>query len=340
MQISELRRRVTDALVEFAWAEWGQMGVSAAVRQVDGWSQDPEALLGFTLHVARGEPRLFDELLDWLRLNGDLVSGRRISRLAQRDEERALVGAAVEWAADHGSPLRVAPRQDRPGKPQLVFPKLRPPSRTDEAFRRNGFLKAPTKPSNKSARPDTTLPINFAFRLRQLFGIGARAEIVRFLLTTDAPTENTQAIADAALSVKRNVNDALNELVAAGQLARRTTGNVAWYSLDRERWANFLGLDESEIPTHRDWPRILWVLIEIDRWLNDPDNEILDDYLRASEARRLMDGLDNSLARAGIAIVRHGHGADFWPSFVTSLELILATLRHEGPEVSPVRRRQ
>ncbi len=324
MQIPELRKRTTTALVEFAWREWAQLGVSAAVPRRDSWAQDPEALLVFTLHVARHDPRLFDEVLDWLRLNGDLVSGRRLTRLSEHDEDRPLIGAAVEWAAGHGSPLRVALRPQRASEPQPVFPDLRTPTRADEAFRRHGFLKAPTEPTLKSARPDTAHPINLAFRLRQLFGVGARAEIVRFLLTSGAPRATTQEIADAAVSVKRNVNDALADLVASGQLGRHTTGNAARYSLDRRRWADFFGLEEHEIPTYRDWPRILGALADVDRWLHDPRNEGLDDYLRASEARRLVDRLGNTLAQAGIAVARAGQGEDYWPSFIATVDAMVA----------------
>ena len=327
MPIPELRKRTTAALVEFAWREWAQLGVFATARRGDSWAQDPEALLVFTLHVARREPRLFDEVLDWLRLNGDLVSGRRLTRLSEHDEGRPLIAAAVEWAADHGSPLCIALRPQQASEPQPVFPDLRTPTRADETFRRHGFLMAPTTPTLKSARPDSARPINLAFRLRQLFGVGARAEIVRFLLTSGAPRATTQEIADAAASVKRNINDALADLVASGQLGRHTTGNVARYSLDRRRWVDFLGLDEHEIPTYRDWPRILGALADVDRWLHDSRNEGLDDYLRASEARRLVDRLDNTLAQAGVAVARAGQGEDYWPSFVATVDAIVADLR-------------
>ena len=326
MQITELRKRTAAALVEFAWDEWAQLGVFAAARRSDGWSQDPEALLVFTLHVARHDPRLFDEVLDWLRLNGDQLSGRRLSRLCLHDDERALVGAATEWAARHGSPLRLGRAPDATGDPQPLFPGLRTPTRTDDVFRRHGFLKAPTQPTLRSARPDPALPINLAFRLRLLFGVGARAEAIRFLLTSGLPRASTQAIADAAVSVKRNVNEALLDLVASGQVSRHVAGNVAWYAIDRRRWADFLGVQELDIPAHRDWRRILRALVEVDRFLGDPRNEQLDDYLRASEARRLFERLEGPLAHAGIMLERTGAGEAYWHTFVAGVEQLLATL--------------
>src|SRR5687768_15671308 len=64
MLISTLRDEVQTTLVDFAWSQWAQMGVFASTDRRDTWAQDPEALLVFTLHIARREPRLFDEVLD------------------------------------------------------------------------------------------------------------------------------------------------------------------------------------------------------------------------------------------------------------------------------------
>ncbi len=328
MQISELRKRTADALVVFAWNQWAQMGVLAEARRHDVWAQDPEALLVFTVQIARREPRLFDEVLDWLRRNGALVSGRRLSRLSQYDNARALVQACVEWAAAHGSPLRISARLEAgAASPAPLFPALRAPSRLDETFRRYGFLKAPTEPTLKSTPPDLELPINLAFRLRAHFGVGSRAEIVRFLLTSGVPWANTLAIAQAAVSVKRNVNDTLTDLVAAGELTRHTVGNEARYSIDRTRWAVFLGLNVDELPRHRDWPHLLWALREIDRWLGDPRSEELDDYLRASEARVLLDRVGDALAQAGVPVSSRGLAEEYWPSFVATVDAALETLR-------------
>jgi hypothetical protein len=57
--------QLTQQLVSFAWDEWAQMGVLTAPTRVSRWAQDPEALIVFTLEIARREPRLFDETLDW-----------------------------------------------------------------------------------------------------------------------------------------------------------------------------------------------------------------------------------------------------------------------------------
>lgn len=329
MQASALRDRVTTTLLDFARDEWAQLGIFLqSSRPPDSWVQDPEALLVFTLDVARDDARLFDEILDWLRLNGRAFSGRRLSRLAHGDGlEGALVSAAVEWAADHGSPLRMHVGAAAGAvQPISVFDRPGIPGRSDEIFLRHGFVKPATRPSGKSSSPDLRLPINLAFRLRSLLGVSSRAEIVRFLLTSGTPDATTLAIAEAAVSTKRNVNDALKDLATSGVIERFVIGNEARYGLDRNRWASFLGLAPDAVPAYRDWASLLAALGEIRRWLRAPEVDGLSEYLRASEARRLVARVKPALERTGVAVVELGIADEYWPSFIATVENALSQL--------------
>lgn len=331
MSISEVRERVSTTLLDFARDQWAQMGVFMATRRRDTWAQDPEALLVFSLEIARDDARLFDELLDWLRLNGDIVSGRRLAALAKHDSARPIVLAAVEWAARHGSPLRLGSGVVVPsGEPVPLFRHSGLAGRFDEVFLAEGLAKPPTVPSGKSAPPDLELPINLAFRLRRHFGVNARAEIVRFLLTTGVPNATTLAISLAAASTKRNVSEALASLAAAGDVRRTWVGNEARYGIDRERWAAFLGLEPDRIPGHRDWPQLLHALAEIRRWLGRPDLDGFSDYQRASEARQLMIRLEPELGHAGVPVSAEGRGADYWSTFVENVERLLSRIAESG----------
>lgn len=330
MSILETRERVSRSLLDFARDQWAQMGVFVEASRRDLWAQDPEALLVFTLEVARDDARLFDEVLDWLRLNGDLISGRRLARLSP-DAARSLVEAAVEWAWRHGSPLRLRLRDlEAPSEPTPLFEQPGLPGRSDDIFLRHGFAKPVTSPSEKSSRPEPTLPINFAFRLRALVGVSTRAEILRFLLTARTEAVTTLAVADAAVSTKRNASATLGDLAAAGVLERFWVGNEARFRIDRDRWATFLELEQ--VPDFRDWPALLGALAEIHRWLRSPEADKLSDYLRASEARRLMSGVGPLLARAGVPPVWEGEGADYWPSFVETTTAALELLGGQPAE--------
>ena len=83
MTAAELRDEVVAALLALAWDQWSQLGVSAAApAQREERAADPEALLLFTLEVGRNDPRLFDEVLDWLAFNEQLVSVHRLRNLS------------------------------------------------------------------------------------------------------------------------------------------------------------------------------------------------------------------------------------------------------------------
>ncbi|HWH45472.1 MAG TPA: hypothetical protein VNT32_12150 [Thermoleophilaceae bacterium] len=331
MPISALRAEVGERLRAFAWDEWTRLGVLASSERRDRFAADPEALLIFTLEIGRDDPRLFDEVLDWLVVNERLVSVQRLRNLAGGDGERALVNAALAWVARRRPRTRLvakAANAAHPDASEPLFRTARVPSRTlDDAFLTHGFLKPSVEPSGNSQPPDPALPVNFAFRLRHLLGIGARAEVVRVLLGTDAPSLTAQAVAGSAGYSKRNVHEALASLHAAGVLDVLAVGNEQRFSAPRERWAALLGIEAGELPRHRDWPALLGALAHVTRWLADPRNDELSDYMRASEARLLADGVAPELRRAGVPVPdRARPGAAYWDDFVMMIRAALDAL--------------
>ena len=157
----------------------------------------------------------------------------------------------------------------------------------DETFRAYGWLKPPTERSGKSRPPNVLAPINLAFRLRQILGVGARAEVVRFLLTSGAARANVQLVTESAFYAKRNVQEALTALHVAGVLEGVVVGNEQRYTLDRERWGALLGLTPDDLPTYRAWPQLFRALRRLVRWLEDEANEAATEYMLASDARQL-----------------------------------------------------
>lgn len=302
MNVSTLSRRFSDRLVAFAWDEWAQMGLFATPQRRSPWAQDPEALIVFTLEVARAEPRLFDELMDWALVNESLLSVRRLRAMCIDETDRALTAAALGWLArqrprarlsNHGMTAALATLQP-------LFRSEGPVNETDEDFAAAGFLRPPLFPSHKSRQPDPLAPINLAFRLRQILGVGIRAEAVRILLTTEAPWVNAQTLARSTGYAKRNVHDTLAGLSTARVLSTFTVGAEQRYTADRPAWAALLGCQPNELPIHRDWPQLLAALRRILRWSEQPELETMSDYLRASSARDLIETIRSDLAFAGI----------------------------------------
>ena len=331
MQNSDLRARVRHDLFAFAWDQWAQMGLSAAAHRIDRWAADPEALLLFTFEVGRADPRLFDEVLDWLVLNERLVSVQRLRNLCRDDDDRALVEATLAWAAESRRPgaARGATKQTTAAGDVPLFRDVGAGGRrVDETFRAYGWLKPPTERSGKSRSPNTLAPINFAFRLRQILGLGARAEVVRFLLTVLAPSATAQVISSSAGYAKRNIHEALTALHSADVIDAVTVGNEQRYSIDRERWATLLGLTTDGLPSERDWPQLFHALRLLVRWLEDDRHDELSAYMLASEARTLADQIVPELRYAGVRVPLDGHpGAEYWQDFVELASATVAALR-------------
>lgn len=317
MSISELRRDLQDHLVAFLWSEWAQMGVLATTNRQDRWAADPEALLLLTFEVGREDPRLFDEVLDWLAVNERLISIQRLRNLARDEEDHALIEAVVGWLGGRRRRARLEARPKAGGStnPEPFFRSSQLPIvDPDPAFLAQGFVKPKSEPSGKSQPPQVLLPINFAFRLRLLLGIGARAEAMRVLLTIDAPRANIQVIAASTAYTKPNVQEAVSSLTTAGALDAFEVGNEKRFSAPRDRWSRFLALDD--LPRQEDWPQLFAVCRKLLRWLADPAHEDLSDYMLTSEARTLAEEVTPDLHFAGIRIDAQSDDSGYLERFI------------------------
>ena len=330
MSVAGLRKEVARTSRDFAWDQWTQLGVSGPrPRTVARHAVDPEALLLFTWEAARDDPRLFDEVLDWLVLNEQLVSVQRLRNLCLDDEDRLLVDASLKWVAQWRPRPRLAGRRapanvGRP--PRALFPDMSPTGAArDPAFEASGFIRPRLEPSGKSQRPNLRAPIAFAFRLRRLLGVGVRAELVRALLTIDAPRVTAGVLQASVGFTRQNVREGLRQLAEADVLATTTVGSEQLFALRRTDWERLL--DEEQLPRHVDWIQTLGPLRLILRWLRSPEAEALSDYMRASEARQLIAGLERDLRFAGISPGSGmSHGAAYWDEFAEVVRGTLAAL--------------
>jgi hypothetical protein len=326
MPISNLRERVRTELLEFAWSQWAQMGLAGDVTRTDRWAMDPEALLLLTIEVARRDPRLFDEVLDWIAANGDLLILQRLRNLERRySGEPQLMDAALAWAASASPPLRwaISPRKvgSEVGAASDVFSSevvgfVQEP---DPVFAQFGYRRPRAERSKKSEAPNPRAPIAFAFRLRLLFGLGSRAEVLRILLTSKETHLDAAQIADEAAFAKRNVNEALSALAESGAVTARWSRNERVFTVHRGKWAQLLdiGPRAEHLPGSIPWAALLCALTGIYVWLEREIDPGWSDYLAASEARSLVDRLARDFEAAGVPLPEPGAftGADYWQAF-------------------------
>ncbi len=145
-------------------------------------------------------------------------------------------------------------------------------------------------------------PINLAFRLRAILGVGIRSEIVRIMLTSRPAPATAQMLARASGYSKRNVHDALGGLAAAHVLAVFNVNGEQRYAINTEIWAALLQRDPALLPVHRDWPQLLGALRLIQRWTIEEDHLEASQYMRGSEARELLGRIGGDLAFASIEV--------------------------------------
>ena len=322
MKAATFRDELLESLRELAWSQWSQLGVSgSAPLRRDERAADPESLLLFTLVIGRTDPRLFDEVLDWLALNEPIVSVHRLRNLCVTQADRALVEAALAWTARVRGRGRAA-ITDAPPATEPLFSQFRISNGDlDPAFERFGFARPPLKRSGKSLPANLQDPIAFALRLRRMLGVGARAEVVRALLTIRAPRLSSKVITASAGFAQRNVREALTALLEAGVVTRIGVADERFYKIDQNAWATVLGMSGApELPFHEDWIPAFRALAAIARWVQDPDLEDLSPYMRASRARTLMGEVEHHLRFIGLPPAMYtARGADYWDQFTDAV---------------------
>lgn len=339
MLISELRDKVRREFLEFAWRQWAQVGLSANVTGFDRWAIDPEALILFTIEVARRDPRLFDEMLDWLVSNRRLLSMQRLRNLAGRfPVDPDLVRAVLAWAGESMPRLQHSNyERGHSGNPEAipVFSRdvLGFITEPDPAFAAHGYIRPRVSRSGKSSEPDARQPSNFAFQLRYLFGPGSRSEVVRILLTTADGTLDAAKISDEAAFAKRNVNDTLASLAASRVVKARWSGNERVFLAYRNKWADLLeaGPSGKYLPTFVSWVHLFPACLEVMSWLEREADTSDSEYLISSRARDLTERVTADLESAGLHLptTRLLPGAGYLSAFEDIVGSLLVRLRIE-----------
>jgi hypothetical protein len=324
MSISDLSDEVQSRLLDLIWDQWTHLGVAGHRSSRLTYAIDPEALLLATFQIARTDPRLFDEVLDWLARNGRHLSLQRLSNLTPRfPVDPTLVDAVIAWAAATAPslrwPIREPPSQVR--EPVDLFPRALAgfAPNPDPVFERYGYRRPPIRASRKSQAPDVRARPNLALRLRLVFGPGSRAEVMRILLTARDTSLDAARIADEAAFAKRNVHETLTSLSESGAVKSRWFGNQRVFTIFRKRWAVALevGPSEASLPRLVSWVHLLPALVRLDQWMQRAAADRSAAYLLASQATDVWNEIRPDLEAAGLAIEPLPLASDpqFWEGF-------------------------
>jgi hypothetical protein len=306
-------------ILNFLWRQWSALGVLGEARIQDPWIYDPEPLLLFSLEMGRYEPRLFDEAVDWLGVNGKWIDMQRLRGVLRNKNEdgKNLLGAVAAFLMNQGSERKWgnlsrfcrARRSEGSGNTQSLFleknGKPHPAAKIpDPSFLDYGFNRPQLRVRRMTREVPITSHNTLRFLLRALFGLGSRAECLLYLLTHDAghPPEVARAI---GLSV-RGTQDALIELSKSGLILTRATGKrKIEYWISQERWWEFLSkgsIRDIKKPIWIDWIALYSALSQVWRTLNEISEEELSGYMRSSKLRDALEVVGTEFARSGLDI--------------------------------------
>lgn len=230
MTTSSRRPTLADHQNALLWGAWVELGVSGWQKTHGDWAVDPEPLIIATAALEDEDPRLRDEALDWCIHNWRYVSRVRLRNLL-REQPRSVREAWGPFAATVAHHAGVS------------WP------HATEAFA--------YQVTGRSVLASMEQPSRAWLRLRGMFGLGARTEILRFFLSGHRRA-TIATIARDARYAKRVVADECDTLEKAGVLRAQQVANRFYYSLNGgSDLRNFVG----EIADRRpDWTAVFGVM--------------------------------------------------------------------------------
>jgi DNA-binding transcriptional ArsR family regulator len=185
-------------------------------------------------------------------------------------------------------------------------------------------------PTERSHLEDFTAPSLVALRLRALFGVGARAEVVRILLEHPAQDLAVSDF-DAAFYTRRNVAEALEALRMGGLVEPLAGRGVRRYRLRRTSQLHaFVGSLAQFKP---DWVAIFLLLQNLRSLASRTESLLL--VVRAVEARKFVRERLVLLQRIGLEAPPAVTGESYWHSFENwAIEMARAFAAGETPAAS------
>jgi len=284
-------------ILDFLWQQWGALGVAGVSSSNDTRIIDPEALLLFSLSACRYDPRLFDEIIDWLFLNGQFINVQRLQQIQKKYNfcSGPQLSAIAELLASQSryrlkwSGLSKKFYQE-PVKPLFLGRDGAPlPCPSGEnaniEFMRHGLRRGEVKLRGKSQFFDSHNPACLLLRLRALLGINARAEIF-CLLASLKEVHPTEAARKTAY-YQKTIQTTLVEMAQSGVVQARTSRKVKFYKLKPDMLDTLLK-STGESVQWINWPEFLKTVEVIWLKVSELSTMTLDALLLTSELQKLM----------------------------------------------------
>ncbi|NMA43095.1 MAG: hypothetical protein GX946_06915 [Oligosphaeraceae bacterium] len=311
MSVREFRDEYFNALLNLIWRQWTRLGISGQIASDDSpYVVDPEALLLFSSSFCRYDQRLYDLVIDWLRVNGAFINVQRLKSLSCKvsQKDAASLGFIVatmsklssrKWKklADDLLPVKRAE-----AVPMFIAPDQKPLDfcrQKDKIALQYGYLRMPYQPTNKVTVFPIGVSASILLQMRGVFGLSARAETILTLLNKDIC--KIQDVADISGFSWKSIQDTLMELTAGGLVATdaKTKRGRYYYLKSPDKIQHLFDVKHFFFP---DWRRIfdslgaLWQAVANPRLI-----DLSEKTFHSEMARVFEEEIGEKLLDAGIS---------------------------------------
>jgi len=337
MSPNDFSLEIQTRLLHFLWRQWGQLGVASAnVPKRDGWAIDPEALWLFSSSLARYDARLFDEIIDWLVINSAFINMPRLKSIQRKQQlgDLNVVAAMADTVSRHNSRLNWRFDSHAWGnrKQQSLFlsdglanmdfgPR-------DEIFIKYQLVRGKLELRRLSRAFNRVMPECILLRLRSIFGVSARAEIVLYLLTHDIG--HPSQIAKETSFSQKNIQDTLVDMSASGviQSGPLEGRRKSYYLVNK--FDTLLLPSSIDPPLWITWAPLFTALDHIRKRVYEITQQNISATLLSSEFRQLAIDAQHNFQLAGFASAISDHrpytGTAYLDVFINDIDALLKRL--------------
>lgn len=265
-----LSEKIDQYLLDLVWSLWTELGVAGVKRRHQNSLILLEELILLTVILGDKDPRLRDEALDWCMRHHHFVSISRLHTLIKS------IGPSIHLPFTlFAVTLNAISRSKWP-----VFVKAAPLKFT---------------PSEKSRAPQCELPSLLSLRLRALFGVGARSDLMTFFLTQRKGDFTAADTAEIGYS-KRSLAAMLEDFVQSGFFDSYTAQNKKFYRfIKRDAMTKIVGRLPNIIPP---WKQFIEILLPLCSCILQVEHK--SEAIKLVEIRKALLKVENQLHRLNV----------------------------------------
>lgn len=204
MQTKSSEDEILSHALDLAWSLWSELGVSSWIRRHQGRAIDLEPLIIHTSWLGKHDARLWGEAVDWCITNSSLVSSVRLKKFLGSSSERVK-----DTFGRFSATVKSYAHVQWPGEGEA----------------------SPLQPSGKSSAAEIERSSLVQLRLRAMFGVSARAEILHWMLSEPTKQWSIAELVDRSCYGKPNVAETIDLLQRAGLVSHEKRGNAGSFQL-------------------------------------------------------------------------------------------------------------